>query len=98
MKKKKITGMLLAAVLTIGMLNGCGSKGLTVSGTMNEIKDFMFVIETPDGAFYSFPRNTEDSSLDLSEIAVGDEVVIEYEGTLSEVDRFTGKVLSVEKE
>lgn len=84
----------------LGTLNGCGAgkeQGLTVSGTLNEVKDFMFIIETADGAFYSFPRS-EDGVTDLSEISVGDEITVEYEGTISEIDGFEGKVLSVEKQ
>lgn len=97
MKQKKITAILLAALMVMGTLTGCGKKGLTVSGTVDEIKDFMFVIETSEGAFYSFPISS-DGEIDLSDIIVGDEIVVEYEGTLSEIDSFTGKVLSVEKE
>lgn len=97
MKQKKIAAVLLAALMVMGTLTGCGKKGLTVSGTVDEIKDFMFVIETSEGAFYSFPISS-DGEIDLSDITVGDEIVVEYEGTLSEIDSFTGKVLSVEKE
>lgn len=97
MKQKKITAILLAALMVMGTLTGCGKKGLTVSGTVDEIKDFMFVIETPEGAFYSFPISS-DGQIDLSDITVGDEIVVEYEGTLSEIDSFTGEVLSVEFE
>ena len=33
----------------------------------------------------------------LSEVKDGDEVVVHYTGELSEVDTFTGEILSVEK-
>lgn len=106
MKNKKITAIILAAMMAMGMVTGCGSDGAskateksanasTVTGTVDEIKDFMFVIETEDGAFYSFPR---EDGIDLSEISVGDEITVEYEGTISEIDAFDGEVLSVEKE
>lgn len=97
---KKLTAILLTAVMTVGILSGCGTdkdQGTTVSGTVEEIKDFMFIIEAEDGAYYSFPRSEEDS-FDMSGISVGDEIVVEYEGTISEVDPFEGTVISVEKE
>lgn len=100
MKMKKIAAILLVTVMTMGSLSGCGDKteqGQTVSGTVDAIKDFMFIIEASDGAFYSFPLNSENP-IDLTGISTGDEITIEYEGTLSEVDPFDGKVISVEKE
>lgn len=98
MNVKKLTAMLLTAVMMMGVLSGCGSrKGKTVSGTVDEIKQFMFVIETEEGAFYSFPLK-DDDEIDFSGISVGDEIVVEYEGTISEIDAFTGELISVEKE
>lgn len=96
MNKKRLLSILLAAIMMIGMLAGCASNASTVSGTLDEVKDFMFVIKADDGAYYSFPLD-EDDEIDLSGFSAGDRVVVKYEGTLSEIDAFTGKLISVEK-
>ena len=64
--------------------------------TMDEMKDFMFVVLDDNQVPYAFDL-AEDSDLDLSGIAAGDRVVVTYEGELSEVDPFEGTVISVEK-
>lgn len=92
--KKKFAAMLVLSMMVMGSLSACGKN--EISGRVDEIKDFMFVIEASDGAYYSFPVNEETKS-DLSEIEIGDEVTVSYEGTLSEVDAFSGEVFSVEK-
>lgn len=71
-------------------------KEKSVTGTVDEIKDFMFIITTDDGAAYEFPID-EEHPVDVSQIKEGDKVKITYTGELSEVDAFTGEVLSVEK-
>lgn len=71
-------------------------KEKSVTGTVDEIKDFMFIITTDDGAAYEFPID-EEHPVDVSQIKEGDKVKITYKGELSEVDAFTGEVVSVEK-
>lgn len=72
------------------------SEAKTLTGTMDEMKDFMFVVTDDNGVPYAFDWS-EDGDLDLSGIAAGDRVIVTYEGELSEVDAFEGTVLSVEK-
>lgn len=69
------------------------SEEQSVSGVVDEVKDFMFVIDADDGCFYSF--NTDHLPADAPKLSLGDRVTITYEGTLTEVDNFTGKILSV---
>lgn len=107
---KRIFSLFLALILALSLC-ACGSKndkpaaegssaassevqGSTIAGTVDEVKDFMFVIDAEDGCFYAFdtaslPEGTQSP-------AVGDKVVITYEGELSEVDNFSGTILSVE--
>lgn len=66
-----------------------------LTGTIGEIKDFMFVVTDQDGNAYSFQFETKPEGLD--DVADGDEVTVDYEGTLSQVDPFVGKIISVTK-
>ena len=68
----------------------------TLSGTIDEIKDFMFVVTDESGASYEFSFETKPEGLDS--VAAGDKVTVTYTGEISEVDPFTGSVLSVEKQ
>lgn len=72
------------------------TEAKTLTGMMDEMKDFMFVVLDDNQVPYAFDL-AEDSDLDLSGIAAGDRVVVTYEGELSEVDPFEGTVISVEK-
>ncbi len=85
--------------------NGAAESGETgnteenaseVAGTLDEIKDFMFVVSDDAGASYAF--SFEEKPEGLEQVAVGDKVIVKYTGTISEVDPFTGKVLSIEKQ
>jgi len=67
-----------------------------VTGMLEEIKDFMFVVTDDVGASYAF--SFEEKPQGLEQVAVGDKVVVKYTGTISEVDAFTGEVLSIEKQ
>ncbi len=67
-----------------------------VTGTLDEIKDFMFVVTDEDGNSYAFPFEEKPENLD--QLEVGDQVVVKYTGTISEVDPFTGDILSIEKQ
>ena len=64
-------------------------------GKVDEIKDFMLIVTDDDNVSYSF--TFEDKPEGLDKIAVGDRVLVTYTGTISEVDPFMGKILSVEK-
>ena len=56
-----------------------------VTGTIDEIKDFMFVV------------TDENDTPGLENVSNGDTVTVRYTGTISEVDPFEGEVISVEK-
>ena len=66
-----------------------------VIGKVDEIKDFMFIVTDDDKISYAFTFEEKPEGLD--KIAVGDTVLVTYTGTISEVDPFMGKILSVEK-
>ena len=66
-----------------------------VIGKVEEIKDFMFILTDDDNVSYAFTFEEKPEGLD--KIAVGDTVLVTYTGTISEVDPFMGKILSVEK-
>ena len=66
-----------------------------VKGTVDEIKDFMFIVTDDNKVSYAFSFEEKPEGLD--EVAVGDKVIVKYTGKVSQVDPFTGEVLSVEK-
>ena len=66
-----------------------------LTGTIDEIKDFMFVITDENDTPYSF--TFEEKPEGLENVSNGDTVTVKYTGTISEVDPFEGEVLSVEK-
>ena len=68
---------------------------LQLEGTMEEIKDFMFVVTESSGESYAFSFEEKPNGLD--KVKVGDNVTVSYTGTVSEIDPFVGEVLSVEK-
>ena len=65
----------------------------TITGTIDEIKDFMFIITDESGAAYEFSFETAPEN-----VAGGDTVKVTYTGEISEVDPFNGTVISVEKQ
>lgn len=65
-------------------------------GTVDEIKDFMFIVTDDNEVCYAFTFEERPEGLD--EIAVGDKVIVKYTGAISEVDPFTGKILLIEKQ
>ena len=67
-----------------------------VTGTIDEIKDFMFVVTDENDTPYSF--TFEEKPEGLENVSNGDTVTVRYTGTISEVDPFEGEVISVEKE
>lgn len=68
----------------------------TITGTIDEIKDFMFIITDESGAAYEFSFETAPEGLE--NVADGDTVKVTYTGEISEVDPFNGTVISVEKQ
>ena len=66
------------------------------TATIDEIKDFMFVITDESGAAYEFSFETAPEGLE--NVAGGDTVKVTYTGEISEVDPFNGTVISVEKQ
>ena len=64
-------------------------------GKIEEIKDFMFTIVDGNGAEYSMSFDTAPEG--LADVKEGDQVTVTYTGELSEVDAFTGTIISVEK-
>lgn len=71
-------------------------EAFEVIGTVDEIKDFMFIVTDDNKVCYAFTFEERPEGLD--EIAVGDKVIVKYTGTISEVDPFRGKILSIEKQ
>lgn len=69
----------------------------TLSGTLDEKKDFMFVVTDEKGAAYEFTFDASAKPEGLDDVAEGDSVTVTYTGTVSEADPFDGTVISVEK-
>lgn len=82
-------------ICMMALATGCGSKGNVLKGTIDEIKDFMFVVTAEDGNFYAM--SFEEKPEGLEDVKEGDRVEVRYTGELSVVDPFTGEVLSVKK-
>ncbi len=70
------------------------AKTEVITGKIEEIKDFMFTIESDQGT-YAMTFDTAPEG--LSDVKEGDQVTVTYTGELSEVDAFTGTIISVEK-
>lgn len=68
-----------------------------LSGTLDEKKDFMFVVTDEKGASYEFTFDASAKPEGLDDAAEGDSVTVTYKGTVSEADPFDGTVISVEK-
>ena len=105
--KKYFAAALMASALLVA--SGCGAEQSepsteaqipqgeqsTVTGTMDEIKDFMFVVTDEAGASYGFDFEERPEGLD--DVAVGDMVTVTYTGEVSAVDPFEGDILSIEE-
>ena len=98
--------MVVTMAMAAAMMTGCGAKGDTASqttqesqtadaSTMDEVKDFMFVVTDAQGASYAFTFDGEKPA-GLDDAKIGDKVTVTYTGEISEVDPFEGEVLSVE--
>lgn len=68
-----------------------------LSGTLDEKKDFMFVVTDDKGASYEFTFDASAKPEGLDDVSEGDSVTVTYKGTVSEADPFDGTVISVEK-
>ena len=66
-----------------------------LTGTIDEIKDFMFVVTDENDTPYSF--TFEEKPEGLENVSNGDTVTVTYTGTISEVDPFDGEIISVEE-
>ena len=66
-----------------------------LTGTIDDIKDFMFVVTDDKDTPYSVTFDEKPDGLES--VASGDKVTVKYTGTISEVDPFEGKIISVEK-
>lgn len=101
MKKKLL--ILLAAVSILTLAAACGAPGTqqqesgTLTGKLDEKKDFMFVVTDDDDVSYQFSIDSSAAPEGYDDVAEGDSVTVTYTGTLSEVDPFEGTVISVEK-
>ena len=69
-------------------------KESTMTGTISDIKDFMFTI-TSDGNDYAFTFDNYKKPEGLAEVKDGDKVTVTYTGTVSAVDAFSGTIVSV---
>ena len=72
-------------------------KESTMTGTISDIKDFMFTI-TSDGNDYAFTFDNDKKPEGPAEVKDGDKVTVTYTGTVSAVDAFSGTVVSVKAE
>ena len=101
----------LFAAMTLLIASGCGASsekgGETVhedtiqedtvqelTGTLDDVKDFMFVVTDSTGVSYAL--SFEETREGLAECRTGTDVTVRYTGKLSEVDAFTGEILSVQ--
>ena len=101
----------LFAAMTLLIASGCGAAsekgGETVhedtiqedtvqelTGTLDDVKDFMFVVTDSTGVSYAL--SFEETPEGLAECRTGTDVTVRYTGKLSEVDAFTGEILSVQ--
>ena len=69
----------------------------TLTGSLDEKKNGMFVVTDAEGASYEFTYDPSDTPKGLDDVAEGDSVTVTYTGTVSEVDSFDGTIVSVEK-
>ena len=101
---KRVLGCLLA-VLVLLTCAGCGGEQSgdepsgeekTLTGTLDEVKDFMIVVTDDQGDSYALTFEGKAPE-GLADREVGEQVTVTYTGELSVVDPFTGTVLSVEK-
>lgn len=99
---KRMIAMTLCVMLLLCGCGGNGGKettqapqqGNTLTGVLDEVKDFMFIVTEDGGESYIFDI-VDEAPEGLNQCAVGTKVVVTYTGELSKEDRFMGEVLSV---
>ena len=72
---------------------GTTGETKTVSGKLEDKKDMLFILTSDSGESYAIGFETAAQGYD--QLKVGDTVVMEYTGELSEVDAFTGEIISL---
>ncbi len=107
MKRLGLVALVLA--LTVCLAAGCGkgkeastgdgdaAEASTLTGKLDEVKDFMFTVTDDAGEAYAFSLEDGDKPQGMDDVAVGDTVTVTYTGTLSVVDGLDGTIVSVEK-
>lgn len=107
MKRLGLVALVLA--LTVCLAAGCGkgkeastggadaAEASTLTGKLDEVKDFMFTVTDDAGEAYVFSLKDGDKPQGLDDVAAGDTVTVTYTGTLSVVDGLDGTIVSVEK-
>ncbi|MFR8409870.1 MAG: hypothetical protein ACLVB4_00275 [Butyricicoccus sp.] len=63
----------------------------TLTGSLDEKKNGMFVVTDAEGAAYEFTYDPSDTPKGLDDVAEGDSVTVTYTGTVSEVDCLTAR-------
>lgn len=66
-----------------------------LTGTLETIKDFMITLTDSQGTSYAMSFDATPEGLE--DVTEGDTVTVTYTGELSQVDAFTGTVISVKK-
>ncbi len=95
-----LSGCGAASTATSGAENNSQSQvsaadANTMTGTLGEVKDYMFVVTQDNGDSFAFAFDGEKPK-GLDKVATGDKVTVTYTGEVSLIDAFTGEVLSVE--
>lgn len=93
--KKRVMGLTMALLVSACAFVGCGKEGKTVTGILETKKDFKFTVEDAGGKYYDF--DFEGTPKGYEALNEGDQVKVTYEGVVSEVDPFEGKIISIEK-
>lgn len=100
MKKRILTAgiiaglaVAMAAVVTTGSSKAAEEN--IVTGSISDMKDFMFTVEDASGNAYGFAFDKMPEGYET--IKAGDEVVVDYSGDISEADAFTGTINSLKK-
>ena len=89
------TGSSNGSTVTESSMSDDDNDVQSISGTISDIRDMQFVLEVDDKAYlFSYDSKPED----LDNIKDGDKVKVNYTGELSDVDAFTGSIISIEKE
>ncbi len=72
---------------------GTTGETKTISGKLEDKKDMLFILTSDSGESYAIGFETAPEG--YNQLKAGDTVVMEYTGELSEVDAFTGEIISL---